>query len=327
MKGIRPAGVLMIAALTAVRPAAAQERASSPSMPALHGESIVADAARGTLVLFGGRTSRDWLTGTWEWSGRTWRQTADSTAGPPSRAGHTMAYDGANRRVVLFGGMAGPSTRYCDTWTYGAGRWTRAAAGSCVTDRAINASLVFDSRNRRMLLAEGPAIANETPRRLRLWEWKQDAWVLADTVGPQRVGFSAAAFDDARGVLVVPVLFSGPDAGVWEWDGQEWRHLRVAGPSTRQTYGLAYDARRRLVVLVGGQGGRAGPYFDDEWTWDGARWSQTTRPRGTVPAGRGGATLLGDSARGRLLYFGGYSDSLLADLWELDASGWRQLHR
>jgi len=178
-----------------------------------------------------------------------------------------------------------------------------------------------------MLLAEGPAIANETPRRLRLWEWKRNAWVPIDTTGPQRVGFSAAAFDDVRGVLVVPVLFGGSDAGVWEWDGRAWKHMRVQGPSTRQTYGLAYDARRRRVVLVGGQGGRAGPYFDDEWTWDGAQWSQTTRPRGTVPAGRGGASLIDDSTRGRLLYFGGYSDSLLADLWALDAGGWRQLPR
>jgi hypothetical protein len=178
-----------------------------------------------------------------------------------------------------------------------------------------------------MLLAEGPAVADDTARRLRLWEWKNDAWVLTDSMGPRRVGFSAAAFDDARGVLVVPVLFGGPDAGVWEWDGRDWTHARAAGPSTRQTYGLAYDSERRRVVLVGGQGGRAGPYLDDEWTWDGARWSRMTRARGTVPAGRGGATLLRDVAGRGLVYFGGYSDSLLADFWALDARGWRRLPR
>jgi len=324
---IRLTAALVIAAVTVPRPATAQMRAPSPSMPALHGESIVADARRGTLVLVGGRSSSGWLSGTWEWDGRQWRQTVDSSGSPPPRAGHAMAYDAASRRVVLFGGMAGPSARYCDTWTYAGTRWTQAAEAPCVTDRAINASLVFDSRNRRMLLAEGAAIANEAPRRLRLWEWKQDAWIVVDSVGPQRTGFSAAAFDDARGVLVVPVLFGGTDAGVWEWNGQDWTHIRAAGPSTRQTYGLAYDARRRRIVLVGGQGGRAGPYYDDEWTWDGARWSQAARPRGAVPPGRGGATLLGDAARGRLLYFGGYSDSLLADLWARDARGWRQLPR
>jgi hypothetical protein len=30
---------------------------------------------------------------------------------------------------------------------------------------------------------------------------------------------SPTAFDDARGVLVVPVLYAGPEPGTWEWDG------------------------------------------------------------------------------------------------------------
>jgi hypothetical protein len=316
-------GVTLIALL----PAATRAQAPEPAMPALHGEAIVADAARGRVVLFGGRTPRGWLSGTWEWDGREWRRTVDSAASPPPRGGHALGYDGAGRRVLLFGGMGGPSALYCDTWTYDGARWTHADARPCFTDRARNASLVFDSRDRRMLLAEGPAVADEAARRLRLWAWKDDAWVLVDSVGPRRTGFSAAAFDDARGVLVVPVLFGGPDAGVWEWNGRDWSHVRAPGPSTRQTYGLAYDARRRRVVLVGGQGGRAGPYLDDEWTWDGARWSQTTRRRGATPAGRGGATLLRDVTGNGLLYFGGYSDSLLADFWALDTRGWRRLER
>jgi hypothetical protein len=327
VRGIRLAGLLVITGLAVPRPSPAQapERIGATSMPALHGESIVADVARGTVVLVGGRTSRGWLSGTWEWDGRRWRQAIDSGKSPPPRAGHVMAYDGTNRRVVMFGGMAGPSARYCDTWTYDGARWTRFDASACITDRAVNASLVFDARNRRMLLADGPAIADETPRPLRLWEWQRDAWAPIDTTGPRRVGFSAAAFDEARGVLVVPVLFGGPDAGVWEWDGRTWTQVRAPGPSTRQTYGLAYDAGRRRVVLVGGQGGRAGPYFDDEWTWDGARWTQVTR--GPVPAGRGGGSLLRDAQSTGLLYFGGYNDSVLADLWALDARGWRQLPR
>ena len=312
--------------LGALLPAANRMQEPEPAVSALHGEALAADAARGRLVLFGGRTSHGWLSGTWEWDGRKWQRTVDSAASPPPRGGHALAYDGAGKRVVLFGGTAGPM-RHCDTWTYDGARWTRLGANGCFTDRTRNASLVFDARRRRMLLAEGPAVADDTARRLRLWEWQNDAWVLADSMGPRRIGFSAVAFDDARGVLVVPVLFGGPDAGVWEWDGGDWTHARAAGPSTRQTYGLAYDSERRRVVLVGGQGGRAGPYLDDEWTWDGVRWSRTTRARATTPAGRGGGTLLRDVRGGGLLYFGGYSDSLLADFWALDARGWRRLPR
>ena len=318
--------VALALTLTTLVPAATQMQAPT-ALPALHGEALAADAARERIVLFGGRTPRGWLSGTWEWDGRAWRRAVDSAASPPPRGGHALAYDASRRRIVLFGGMGGPSALYCDTWTYDGARWTPADASPCFTDRMRNASLAFDSRNRRMLLAEGPAVADEVPRPLRLWEWKSDTWVLVDSLGPRRTGFSAVAFDDARGVLVVPVLFGGPDAGVWEWKGRSWSHHRAAGPSTRQTYGLAYDARRRQVVLVGGQGGRAGPYLDDEWTWDGAGWSQTTRPRETIPARRGGATLLRDATSEGLLYFGGYSDSLLTDFWALDARGWRQLPR
>ena len=318
--------IALALALTALVSAAKRMQAPT-TLPALHGEALAADAARERVVLFGGRTARGWLAGTWEWDGQKWRRTLDSAASPSPRGGHALAFDGASRRVFLFGGMAGPSALHCDTWTYDGARWTRANDAPCFTDRMRNASLVFDARNRRMLLAEGPAVADEAARPLRLWAWRDDAWVPLDSAGPRRAGFSAAAFDEARGVLVVPVLFGGSDAGVWEWDGRRWSHVRATGPSTRQTYGLAYDAHRRRIVLVGGQGGRAGPYLDDEWTWDGKQWSQETRARGTAPAGRGGATLLRDATRERLLYFGGYNDSLLADFWALDASGWRRLSR
>jgi hypothetical protein len=35
-------------------------------LPALHGEAVAYDEARGRLIVFGGRTLSDWLQGTWE---------------------------------------------------------------------------------------------------------------------------------------------------------------------------------------------------------------------------------------------------------------------
>src|SRR5688500_6820162 len=128
----------LVIALAALLPAATRMQAPLPAMPALHGEAIASDAARGRLVLFGGRTSRGWLSGTWEWDGRTWRRAVDSAASPPPRGGHALAYDGAGRRVFLFGGSSGP-TRHCDTWTYDGARWTRVDARPCSTDRTRNA--------------------------------------------------------------------------------------------------------------------------------------------------------------------------------------------
>jgi hypothetical protein len=173
-----------------------------------------------------------------------------------------MAYDAARQRTVLFGGAQGTQL-HCETWILERGSWTRTKDAGCITDRVRNAGLVSDTRESRMLLVEGPSIADEETRPARVWQWTGEAWALAAQGGPRRTGFSAVAYDAARGVLIVPVLFGGPDAGTWEWDGKSWHRSDAMPPSPRQTYGLTWDARRRQVILAGGQGGRQGPYFDD----------------------------------------------------------------
>ena len=299
----------------------------SATMPALHGEALAFDASRGRLVVFGGRTPRDWLTGTWEWDGARWHLAADSASSPQPRGAHAMGFHPAERRVYLFGGTFSPRAQgLCDTWAFDGTTWARAADSVCVTDRVRNAALVFEARAGRMLLVDGPAIAGDSARALRLWRLAGRAWELVESLGPRRTGFSAVAYDESRGVLVVPVLFDGPDAGVWEWDGTRWKHIASAGPSRRQTYALAYDSRLRRVVLIGGQASTQGPYLADAWTWDGAGWTLLAAPT-NGPPGRGGATLLDDAAGARLLYFGGYNEGLLADLWALEPGGWKRLRR
>ena len=134
----------------------------------------------------------------------------------------------------------------------------------------------------------------------------------------------SSAYDAARGVLVVPMLFGGPDAGTWEWDGKSWHRSDATPPSRRQTYGLTYDNARRQVVLVGGQGGNKGPYFGELSAWDGVRWLPVEQPA-ERPEARGGGTLLTDARNAGLFYFGGYNTRLLGDLWSFEQGLWRRL--
>ena len=301
-----------------------------PALPPLHGEALTVDAVRGRVVLVGGRSADDWFRGTWEWDGTRWAETVPADRGPGPRGGHALGFDPATRLVVLFGGTTSPppGTRLCDTWTYDGAAWTKHEQASCPTDRARNASIVHDSRRGQLLLLDGPAIEDEELRRLRLWRWSGERWTLVDESGPRRAGFSQAAFDPKRGVLVVPVLYGGPDAGVWEWDGRTWRQHRTAiGPPSRQTYALVWDSRRERLVLKGGQGGSRGPFMSDAWIWDGQRWLEDVDASAPGPPGRGGGTLLDDARGRRLLYFGGYADGVLADFWAFDGGGWRALAR
>jgi hypothetical protein len=331
----RGASLASFISALALAPARAQDAPTRAQLPPLSHTAVAFDDARRRLVVYGGLSGTDSLQGTWEWDDVRWRQVADSAASPLRRDGATMGYDPERRRLFMFGGWrgqpwsAGTFTPHCDTWTFDGRRWTRVGDGPCITDRVRNNSLVYDARRRVMLLVDGtPEIPPAATRPLRLWRWSSDSWQLVDSAGPRRRGWEQAVYDEARGVVVLPI-FDGPDAGVWEWNGERWRAVTAAGavPAARHVYGLAYDPRLRRVVMVGGQSfARPRVYFDDAWTWDGSQWTELPRVGDAAPIGRAGGALVSDARNQRLLYFGGYRGvPPLQELWQLDARGWRRL--
>jgi hypothetical protein len=325
-----------VASATLLATAAAQAGAQlATAPPPLHGEAVAFDAERSRIVLFGGivvgeqREARA-LTGTWEWDGHTWTVAGDSVGRPSPRAGHTMTFDATNRRIVLFGGRGVPGNApLCDAWSFDGRRWTRLVENDCPAGRLIDAQLVHVGGDHSVVLLEGPALPFDSAQRpLRIWALRDGGWRLVDSLGPRRMGFTRAAWDDARRRRVVPVLYGSDDAGVWEWDGRAWTHVAQGAlprhPSTRQTFALAFDPVRRAVVLAGGQGSSRGPYLADLWSWDGSAWTERVGS-GAAPAGRGGGHLLSDPANRRLLYFGGYAENVHADLWALRDASWSRL--
>jgi hypothetical protein len=80
---------------------------------------------------------------------------------------------------------------------------------------------------------------------------------------------------------------------------------------------MSYDSRRQRVVLFeGANSSDPSQWFGDTWDWDGVWWVQM-HPA-TSPAGRQGQAMAYDSARGRIVLFGGADGfgDLLADTWE-----------
>jgi len=143
--------------------------------PAHHPEareatSMVFDAARGKVVLFGGgHDAGSVIYGdTWEWDGEDWVKRLDLLTSPPARWAHLMAYDEDRQRTILFGGLAGVTGQYGDTWEYDGHTWQQIFSDHAPAAR-WDALLVYDPLNRRTVLFGG-----------QHWEgqfgWYNDTW-------------------------------------------------------------------------------------------------------------------------------------------------------
>ena len=68
-------------------------------------------------MLFSGHDGNQPLADTWEWNGAGWTQIQAVTS-LVARWGHSVVYDFARARTLLFGGMQVGFTTLADTWEY-----------------------------------------------------------------------------------------------------------------------------------------------------------------------------------------------------------------
>jgi hypothetical protein len=149
---------------------------------------------------------------------------------------------------------------------------------------------------------------------------------------PASAGHNLVYADDLEMVLLVNAGLGGvtsPPAStktrVWGWTGAEWRLLDSAGPPVRNLAGVAYDSRRRTLVMHGGTYDVGRSYGETwEWTRQGG-WRQFT---GAGPGLRDHTQMAYDAERGRAVLFGGSGDNpniAFADTWEFDGTRWERV--
>ena len=192
-------------------------------------------------------------------------------------------------------------------------------------------ALAYDSKRARLVLFGG---ADESKVCGDTWEWNGKNWYLVSQVGPDARTFPALAYDSVRQKVIVfggnRVLFGRRPAesrfldDTWEWDGRKWTQIKAPGPSPRAEAAIAFDAKRRRVVLFGGYDrideklNRMG----DTWEWDGFSWTQI---KVTGPSPRNGAALVYDSVRGKIVLFGGgTTKGVSGETWEWDGKEWTE---
>ncbi len=113
---------------------------------------------------------------------------------------------------------------------------------------------------------------------------------------------------------------TGPSGETWSWDGVRW----TRGPDgpKRSAHAMAYDPKRKRVVVFGGRDQTAGS-VDTTLELDGTTWNVVTPT--VKPAARVDALMTYDAKRGKLVMIGGGGASEPnGAVWEYDGTWTRK---
>jgi len=188
--------------------------------------------------------------------------------------------------------------------------------------------MAYDSARERVILYGGSTIdPDDIIFYDDTWEYDGTDWTEVTTAhSPPAKMVRTMAFDSTRDRTVLAIdPGSGPSAETWEYDGTDWTKLSPthAPPWVGVSGAMAFDSEHGVAVLVVEEMDSV----SRTWTWDGADWTAVSCPQ--APLARTGHGLAFDSARSRLVLFGGESsydpNGYVADTWEFDGSGWEQL--
>jgi hypothetical protein len=218
-----------------------------------------------------------------------WAQHVAPGESPRGVYSHTMIYDTANDRAVVFGGRD-TGNKLNTVWVLersGAPYlgWRQVQPAGTPPPGRQYANAIYDAANQRMVLFGGLLDAGPT----------NDTWELTLTPGAETWNQIAS---------------SSPST-----------------PSPRRSAGFVYDALRGRAVLFGGLG-VAQSNDTWELNLGSGIWTELT-PAGTPPSARFGHACALDDVGDRMIVFGGRSGSSdTADLYELSLAGsgtWGQL--
>jgi hypothetical protein len=321
------------------------QRESTAWLPAARtNHAAVYDTSRARLVLYGGVLSGADSVKTLEFDGWTW--TALTTALTPGvQNDHAMAYDSARQKTVLVD--SGNPDRPADAPVFEYGQdgatpnWSVPEIPTGTPDQTANPVMVYDALRGESVLhgglyTEPPNYAQGTG-----WTWTYDGtqW-LYQGEGPKRQ-HHAFAYDSNRAESLFHsgnfgTLLTDAKRDLWAWDGSAWsarwsrasltpvwRPQTAFLPSTGRTvlYGGTYLSSVNWALL---------DPFTTTWEWDGEQWTLAQPAHNPGPRFLG--TLVHDSARNRMVLFGGKTKSgaiagdsyATAATWFYDGKDWTQ---
>jgi hypothetical protein len=146
----------------------------------------------------------------------------------------------------------------------------------------------------------------------------QETWVKRNpTIVPTGRDDHMMAFDSERG-WVIMLGGDNADSATWVWDGGDWRDLGIDNPPLTREAAMAFDSRRKVMVMFGGYDFAAEINSTATYEFDGEKWTGYTFD--TVPDARSDHAMAFDEARGVMIMFGG--DSGDENTWAYDGTSW-----
>jgi hypothetical protein len=250
------------------------------------------DPTDGYLVLFGGCLSGNfWYSTcipsnqTWVFQNNSWTQLATNPT-PPARYYASMAWDGADEYMVLFGGNGSGSTGFLnDTWTFLHGHWTQLTPAVSPGARAA-AGMAYDAHDGYLVLVDGEQYRT-------LVNLATETYVGAD-------------YNDT-----------------WTFSAGNWTHQStVDNPSARDSFGITYDPSIQSVVVFGGFNWTTYS-LDDTWVYQAGNWGLVPSTYlGTPPGDRNNGALAFDPGVGAVLFGGHTGYQYYNDTWIFANGTW-----
>lgn len=248
---------------------------------------------------------------------------------PAPRAGATMAFDGQQRQLVMFGGGNDVASRLRDTWSWDGANWQLLDEQGPVN---AGATMVYDDSSRQLLLITQPA-ASVGDAGIGTWLWDGSTWHdLQPSTSPPAGFWSGVAYDaDTAAVIALTarVSLSNPVEEMWTWDGMTWTQQQPAHmPPVSSGVALVYDAERRQLIREGSGGlSFAQGISPDTWAWNGSDWIQLQPAH--HPAHLLDPALAFDPSIKRVVLFGGSDGARYcgssAERWDWDGQDWRNM--
>ncbi|NNE98908.1 MAG: hypothetical protein HKN25_07795 [Pyrinomonadaceae bacterium] len=292
--------------------------------------SMVYDLANMRTVLFGGADEKRVYGDLWVLKKKGW--TKLEANGPSPRTFASLISDGANDRLILFGGNsvlfgneANPAQFLNDTWEYTKGNWRRFRTKNAPEPRS-SAAMAYDSFNKRTVLFGGYSLENGKNKRFGdTWEFKNGKWKKLSQSGPSpRVG-AEMSFDSHENRII---LFGGstdggdygPDSGeTWVLTDNKWAKLDISQPPNIFNSNIVFQTQEKRLFRFGGWNGKG--RINETWIFKGSSWELLDLE--AKPAARNHASMVYDFNQNQTILFGGHDgEKIFGDLWIFRHGKW-----